>query len=73
MKGELSIKTNILLRLKKLNKSIYWLEKTTKIDKRTLVRILNNEVEAAKFTTLDKIARAIDVSIDELFDREDHS
>ena len=73
MKGELSIKTNILLRLKKLNKSIYWLEKTTKIDKRTLVRILNNEVEAAKFTTLDKIARALDVSIDELFDREDHS
>lgn len=62
--SELAIKKHITL---------YSLHKLTKIDIKSILRIANNEVKGCKFTTLDKIARALDVSIDELFDREDHS
>lgn len=49
------------------------LAQKTNIDYKSLHNIVNVKTKGAKFTTLDKIARALDVTIDELFDREDPS
>ncbi len=67
----MKIKITKLIQEKKM--TIYNLHKLTLIDLKTILRIANNEVKGCQFTTLDKIARALDVSIDELFDREDYS
>jgi|GEM_PF-3107699 len=64
----MKINISSIIRIKK--KTPYWLAKSTGID---ISKIVNNETKGAKFVTLDKIAKALDVSIDELFDREDQS
>ena len=53
--------------------TIYKLSNITKLEINTLSRIVKNKVKGCNNDALDKIARALDVSIDELFDREDHS
>ncbi len=59
--------------LRKRKITAYQFSKFTLIEMRTLLRIINNEVRGCNNDTLDKIARALDVSIDELFDREGRS
>ncbi len=67
----MKINISSIIRIKK--KTPYWLAKSTGIDIKAISKIVNNETKGAKFVTLDKIAKALDVSIDELFDREDQS
>ncbi len=63
-----------LKNLLKINKiTLYQLSEKSEVSLKSIYRLVNNEVKGCKFTTLDKIARALDVPIDELFDREDQS
>ncbi|WP_372713694.1 helix-turn-helix domain-containing protein [Ilyobacter sp.] len=48
------------------------LSEKTSLDYKSLHNIISNKTKGAKFSTLDKIAKALDISIDELFDREDY-
>lgn len=52
--------------------SISELSERTSLDYKSLHNIISNKTKGAKFSTLDKIAKALDISIDELFDREDY-
>ncbi len=67
------MKLKILEILDEKKISVYKLHVQTKISERTLYALVNNEVQGTNFKNLEKIAKTLDVSIDELFDREDHS
>ena len=67
------MKLNLFKILKRKKQTAYFLSLKSGVALKTIYRLKTNETKGAKFTTLDKIARALDVSIDELFDREDHS
>ncbi len=67
------MKIRILKTLSIKGLTITDLSQKTNIDYKTLHNIVNMKTKGAKFVTLDKIAKALDVSIDELFDRKDHS
>ncbi len=67
------IRIKVISILKNKNRSIYWLAQKIGMSWKDLSKIVNNKTKGSKFITLDKIARALDVSIDDLFDREDHS
>ncbi len=67
------MKIRILKTLSIKGLTITDLSQKTNIDYKTLHNIVNMKTKGAKFVTLDKIAKALDVSIDELFDREDQS
>jgi DNA-binding Xre family transcriptional regulator len=64
----------ILVKLKsiilKKRISVSELSERTSLDYKSLHNIISNKTKGAKFSTLDKIAKALDITIDELFDRD---
>lgn len=56
-------KLNKLLQEK--GKSWYWLGKNSGVDMSTVYRIKNDESAGTDFNTMEKIADALDVSLDE--------
>ncbi|MGQ2287209.1 helix-turn-helix domain-containing protein [Leuconostoc suionicum] len=51
--------------LKKGNRSWYWLGKNADIDMSTIYRLKNENNVSTSFETMEKIADALDVSLDE--------
>ncbi|MBZ5971624.1 helix-turn-helix domain-containing protein [Leuconostoc gasicomitatum] len=61
-------KLNKLLQEK--GKSWYWLGKNSGVDMSTVYRIKNDESAGTDFNTMEKIADALDVSLDEFRSKE---
>ncbi|ADG39932.1 hypothetical protein LKI_01945 [Leuconostoc kimchii IMSNU 11154] len=62
-------KLNKLLQEK--GKSWYWLGKNSGVDMSTVYRIKNDESAGTDFNTMEKIADALDVSLDEFRSKEE--
>lgn len=66
---KLNEKLNKLLQEK--GKSWYWLGKNSGVDMSTIYRIKNDESAGTDFSTMEKIADALDVSLDEFRSKEE--
>lgn len=65
---KLNKKVNAILIDKK--KSWYWLGKNSGVDMSTIYRLKNDESAGTDFSTMEKIADALDVSLDEFRSKE---
>jgi DNA-binding Xre family transcriptional regulator len=61
------MKINIEQVLKNQNKTMYWLSKETGIAYPTIHNIVKGKTEKIEFGTMEKIAKALDASLDEIF------
>ena len=65
----LSLRINEIL--KEQNKTPYWLGKQTGISQNNIGKICNGETSTIRFDTLEKICKALNCSINELFVTDD--
>jgi putative transcriptional regulator len=65
----LSLKIN--QKLQEMDKSVYWLSKTTGISEHNMHKICKNGTSTIRFDTLEKICKALECSPNELFDSDD--
>lgn len=56
--------------LKEQGKTPYWLGKQTGISQNNILKIYNGETSTIRFDTLEKICKALNCSINDLFDAE---
>lgn len=61
------MKINIEHILKIQNKSMYWLSKETGIAYPTIHNIVKGKTEKIEFGTMEKIAKALNTGLDEIF------
>ena len=52
--------------LKKQGKTRYWLIKNTELSFSTVTNLCNNEVKAIHFSTLEKICKLLDCTLDDI-------
>lgn len=57
--------------LKKQGKTAYWLSKQTGISQNNIGKICNGETKTIRFDTLEKICKALNCSINDLFITDD--
>ena len=67
----LSLKINKIL--EKQGKTPYWLGKQTGISQNNILKICNGETSTIRFDTLEKICKAINCSINDLFTTNDQT
>lgn len=65
----LSLKINKIL--EQQGKTMYWLSKQTGISPNNMNKICNGETSIIRFDTLEKICKALDCSINDLFESND--
>ncbi len=65
----LSLKVNEILQ--KQGKTPYWLGKQTGISQNNIGKICNGETSTIRFDTIEKICKALDVSINDIFATDD--
>ena len=65
----LSLKVNKILEKKGLTP--YWLGKQTGISQNNILKICNCETSTIRFDTIEKICKALECSIDDLFESDD--
>ena len=65
----LSLKINTLL--KQQEKTPYWLGKQTGISQNNIGKICNGETSTIRFDTIEKICKALNCSINDLFVSDD--
>lgn len=65
----LSLKINKIL--EQQGKTMYWLGKQTGISHNNINKICNGETSIIRFDTLEKICKALDCSINDLFESND--
>ena len=65
----LSLKINKIL--EKQGKTPYWLGKQTGISQNNILKICNGETSTIRFDTLEKICKALNCSINDLFTTND--
>ena len=65
----LSLKINTLL--KQQEKTPYWLGKQTGISQNNIGKICNGETSTIRFDTIEKICKALNCSINDLFISDD--
>lgn len=65
----LSLRVNKILEKKGLTP--YWLGKQTGISQNNILKICNGETSTIRFDTIEKICKALECSIDELFVSDD--
>lgn len=65
----LSLKINILL--EQQDKTPYWLGKQTGISQNNIGKICNGETSTIRFDTIEKICKALNCSINDLFISDD--
>lgn len=65
----LSLRINEIL--KKQGKTPYWLGKQTGISQNNIGKICNGETSTIRFDTIEKICKALDCSINEIFYSDD--
>ena len=65
----LSLRINEIL--EERNLTPYWLGKQTGISQNNMLKICNSETKNIRFDTIEKICKALDCSINELFDTDD--
>ncbi|MBS5317720.1 MAG: helix-turn-helix transcriptional regulator [Clostridiales bacterium] len=61
------IKNRISEELDRQGKSMYWLAQETQTSYPTIHKLSNNKTESIKFDTLERICRALNCSIGDLF------
>ena len=61
----ISLRVNEIL--KQQEKTPYWLGKQTGISQNNILKICNGETSTIRFDTLEKICKALDCSINDLF------
>ena len=57
--------------LKKENRSMYWLSKKTGISANNIQKMCNGETNSIRFTSIETICKALNCSINDLFDSND--
>lgn len=57
--------------LEKENKSMYWLAKQTGISANNIQKMCNGETNSIRFTSIETICKALNCSINDLFDSND--
>ena len=67
----LSLKINKIL--EKQGKTPYWLGKQTGISQNNILKICNGETSTIRFDTLEKICKALNCSINDLFTTNDQT
>ena len=65
----LSLKVNKILEKKGLTP--YWLGKQTGISQNNILKICNGETSTIRFDTIEKICKALECSINDLFESDD--
>ena len=65
----LQLKINEILLEK--SKTAYWLSKQTGISQNNIGKICNGDTSSIRFDTLEKICKALNCSINDLFDSDD--
>lgn len=65
----LSLRVNEILQ--KQGKTPYWLGKQTGISQNNIGKICNGETSTIRFDTIEKICKALDVSINDIFTTDD--
>ena len=65
----LSLKVNKILENKGLTP--YWLGKQTGISQNNILKICNGETSTIRFDTIEKICKALECSINDLFESDD--
>ena len=65
----LSLRINEILEERSLTP--YWLGKQTGISQNNMLKICNGETKNIRFDTIEKICKALDCSINDLFDTDD--
>ena len=65
----LSLRINEIL--EERNLTPYWLGKQTGISQNNMLKICNGETKNIRFDTIEKICKALDCSINDLFDTDD--
>ena len=65
----LSLRINEIL--KEQNKTPYWLGKQTGISQNNIGKICNGETSTIRFDTLEKICKALNCSINDIFTTDD--
>lgn len=65
----LSLRVNEILQ--KQGKTPYWLGKQTGISPNNIGKICNGETSTIRFDTIEKICKALDVSINDIFTTDD--
>lgn len=58
--------------LKEHQRSKYWLSKVTHITYSNICNICNGDIKSIKLESLDKIATALDVGVDDILQVEEH-
>lgn len=61
------MKINLEQILKDQDKTMYWLSKETGIAYPTIHNLVNNKTERIDFKTMEKIAKTLNVKLDEIF------
>ena len=61
------MKTNIDIILQNQGKTRYWLAKQINVTYPTIMRICNNEGDSIKLSTLEKMCKALNCTLDDLF------
>ena len=62
---------NIRKLLDEKGKSQYWLSKQTGISQNNILKICNGETSTIRFDTIEKICKALECSINDLFESDD--
>ena len=57
--------------LEKENKSMYWLAKQTGISANNIQKMCNGETNSIRFTSIETICKALNCSINDLFESND--
>lgn len=57
--------------LEKENRSMYWLSKKTGISANNIQKMCNGETNSIRFTSIETICKALNCSINDLFDSND--
>ena len=65
----LSLRINEILEERNLTQ--YWLGKQTGISQNNMLKICNGETKNIRFDTIEKICKALDCSINDLFNTDD--
>ena len=65
----LSLKINKIL--EEQGKTPYWLGKQTGISQNNILKICNGETSTIRFDTIEKICKALECSINDLFESDD--
>lgn len=65
------VKNRISEELDKQGKSMYWLAHETQTSYPTIHKLSNNKTESIKFDTLERICKALNCSIGDLFSISD--